>query len=97
MKAYLINYVSAGTKVKVICKGQGQIQRLHFSKNGRFGGIRVSQTHLVFFFSTMFNSLPNYNFIDWSKFNGFADDKINVTEKLIENWLPAFSPFPTIF
>ena len=33
---------------KVICKGQGQIYRLHFSKNGRLRGIRVSQTHLVF-------------------------------------------------
>ena len=42
-------YASAGTKVKVICIGQGQIQRLHFLKNGHFGGIRVSQTHLGFF------------------------------------------------
>ena len=24
-------YASAGTNVKVICKGQGQIERLHFS------------------------------------------------------------------
>ena len=39
-------YASAVVKVKVICKGQGNI-RLHFSKNGRFAGIRVSQTHLV--------------------------------------------------
>ena len=45
-------YISAGTKVKVICKGQGQISRLHFfkkkkKKNGCFGGISVSQTHLI--------------------------------------------------
>ena len=40
-------YTSAGTKVKVICKGQGQISRSHFPKNDRFGGISVSQTCLV--------------------------------------------------
>ena len=41
MKAHIIN--SAGTKAKVICKGQGQISRSHFSQNGRLGGISVSQ------------------------------------------------------
>ena len=39
-------YTSVGTKVNVICKGQGQISRSHLSKNG----LGVSQTHLVFFF-----------------------------------------------
>ena len=29
------------------------------------------------------NSLPNNKFLDWSKLKAFADDKINVTEKLI--------------
>ena len=29
-----------------------------------------------------FNSLPNDNILDWSKFKPFAYDKINVTEKL---------------
>ena len=29
-----------------------------------------------------FNSLPNYKSLDWSKIKAFADDKINVTEKL---------------
>ena len=29
-----------------------------------------------------FNSLPNYTFLDWSKFKVFADDKLNVTQKL---------------
>ena len=57
------------------------------------------------------NSLPNDKFLDSSKLKAFADDKINVTEKLnfdlgsVENnvekrrkcWLPAFSPFPTMF
>ena len=47
-------YASAGTKVKVICTGQGQIQRLHFSKNGRFGGICVSETHVVFYYFDYF-------------------------------------------
>ena len=57
------------------------------------------------------NSLPNDKNLDWSNFRAFADDKINVNEKLksglkrVENfvgkgekwWLPAFSPFPTMF
>ena len=47
-------YASAGTKVIVICIGQGQIQRLHFSKNGRFGGICVSETHVVFYYFDYF-------------------------------------------
>ena len=59
----------------------------------------------------IFNSLPNDKILDWSKLKAFADDKINVNQKLksdmgrIENivgegrkqWLPAFSPFPTMF
>ena len=32
--------------------------------------------------SKRFNSLPNDKILDWSKFKAFADDKINVTEKL---------------
>ena len=54
---------------------------------------------------------PNDKNLDWSKLNAFADDKINANEKLkfglerIENivgkrrkcWVPAFSPFPTMF
>ena len=57
------------------------------------------------------NPLPNNTFLDWSKFKAFADDKINVnlkTEILFgigrkhlwkrrKCWLPAFSPFPTMF
>ena len=42
-------YTSLGIKVKVICKGQGQISGSCFSKDGYFGGISVSQTHLVYF------------------------------------------------
>ena len=30
----------------------------------------------------MFNSLPHNKILDWSKFKAFADNKINVTEKL---------------
>ena len=29
-----------------------------------------------------FNSLPNDKFSDWSKLKAFADDKLNLTEKL---------------
>ena len=57
------------------------------------------------------NPLPKDKILDWSKLKAFADDKINVTKKLkfvvgwVENivgkrrkcWLPAFSPFPTMF
>ena len=49
--------------------------------------------------------------LDWSKFNAFADEKFNIAKMMIslcnrvENvvgkkrkcWLPAFSPFPTMF
>ena len=31
---------------------------------------------------TPFNSLPNHKILDWSKLKAFADNKINVTEKL---------------
>ena len=30
----------------------------------------------------VFNSLPNHKYLDWSKLKAFADDKINVTEKM---------------
>ena len=46
MKAHLID-THPGTKVKVICKDHGQISVSCFSKDGCFGGISVSQTHLV--------------------------------------------------
>ena len=42
-------YTSPCTKVKVMCKGQGQISGSCFSKDGCFGRISVSQIHLVFF------------------------------------------------
>ena len=58
-----------------------------------------------------FNSLPNDNILDWSKVKAFADHNINVTKilkfvlgngrkhsgKRRKCWLPAFSPFPTMF
>ena len=57
------------------------------------------------------NSLPNDNFLDGSKLKAFAENKLNLAEKLkfvserVENivgkekkcWLPAFSPFPIMF
>ena len=30
----------------------------------------------------LLNSLPNDKFLDWSKFKAFADDKLNLAEKL---------------
>ena len=30
----------------------------------------------------MFNALPNDNFLDWSKLKAFAEDKLNLAEKL---------------
>ena len=58
-----------------------------------------------------FHSLPNNKILDWSKFKTFVDDKINLNQNMkfdmggVENivgkkrkyWLPAFSPFPTMF
>ena len=43
-------YTSAGTKVKVICKGQSRVSRSHFSKNWLSWGHYVSQTHLIVLF-----------------------------------------------
>ena len=48
MKAHLIDpHLLVGTKVKVICKGQGQLSGSCFSNDGCLGGISVLQTHLV--------------------------------------------------
>ena len=57
-----------------------------------------------------FYSFPNHKILEQSKLKEFADDKINVTEKLKFVWeglktlwkkekmlLPVFSPFPTMF
>ena len=57
------------------------------------------------------NPLPNEKILDLSKLKAFADDKISVTQKLKfffgkgrkhcgnrrKCWLPAFSPFLTMF
>ena len=56
----------------------------------------------------VFKSLPNNKILDGTKLKTFANDKINVTEKLkfdlvrVENIVAkgenaAFSPFPTMF
>ena len=72
MKAYLINMhllvPRSRSSAKVKVKYKGYISQ----KNGRFGGIRVSQTHIV-------NSLPHNKILDLSKLKAFADNKINVT------------------
>ena len=36
----------------------------------------------LFYCTYCFNSLPNDKFSDWSKLKAFADDKLNLTEKL---------------
>ena len=57
------------------------------------------------------NSLPKTILFDWTKIKAFADDRLNVTKIVIyvldmgrkhhgkrrKCWLPAFSPFPTMF
>ena len=57
------------------------------------------------------NTLPNDKNVDFSKVKAFANNKSNVTQKLKfalgkgrkycgkrrKCWIPAFSPFPTIF
>ena len=66
--------------------------------------------HLINNFNTL-NSLANDKIFDRSKLKAFADDKISLTEKLKyvswerrkhcgkrrKCWLPALSPFPTMF
>ena len=60
MKAHLID-----THLKVICKGHGQISGSCFSKDGCFGGISVSQIHLVYIGKE--DHVPNI-----AKFNQFS-------------------------
>ena len=54
-------------KAYVICKGQGQISGSCFSKDGCFGGISVSQTHLVF-------SLKGFTEKDTDEIKGIFSD-----------------------
>ena len=70
MKDTSHQYTFPATKVKVICKAQGQISGSCFSKDRCFGGISVSQTHLV--------SLTLYQTTNFRP-TAFADNKINVT------------------
>ena len=65
-------------------------------------------THEV---GSSFNSVPNDKILDATKLKAFADGKINVAQMMIsvsvrarkhcgkrrKCWLPAFSPFPTMF
>ena len=62
-------------------------------------------------FIPLIKSIPNDKILDWSEFKAFADDKIDANEKISilfgkggkhcekrrKCWLPAFSPFPTMF
>ena len=61
--------------------------------------------------SLLLNPLPNGKILNVTKFKAFADDKFsvarmtfslpdtveNTVEKRSKIWLPAFSPFPTVF
>ena len=69
-----------------------------------FNQFKTNLNHMT----SWFNSLPNDKILNQSNSKDFADDKIEVTEKLdfvlgrVEKivrkcWLPAFSPFPTLF
>ena len=63
------------------------------------------------FFLQFLNSLPSEKILAWSKLKAFADNKLNFGWKLgirfskgrthcgkrRKCWLPAFSPFPTMF
>ena len=48
--------------------------KVTFLKNGRFGGISVSQTHLVCILNILFNPLPDDKISDWSYLKQIADD-----------------------
>ena len=73
--------------------------------------LNPNTTNQPIFPSLLFNSLTNDKFLDRSKLKAFADDKLNLAEKIEicfgkgrkhcgkrrKCWLPAFSPFPTVF
>ena len=81
------------------------------SDNPQIDEVKVGTLSVALYQKVMiFNSLPNKIF-DWFKLKAFADEKMNMTRK-IENgfgkcrkhcgkrrkcWLPAFSPFSTMF
>ena len=51
--------------------------------DGQFDEFECLSVKEVLFCVCLFsNSLPNNKFLDWSKLKAFADNKINVTEKL---------------
>ena len=84
--------------------GKGEINRIVFFPHNVFQNLNLK-------FQESFNSLPNNKITDQSKLKGFADDKMNVTQKneiyfmkgrkhcwkSRKCWLPAFSTFPTMF
>ena len=97
MKAHLIDthlVPRSRSSAKVKVKYQGHVSQ----KMGVLGGISVSQTHLFFFCYVFKNLFPivvkvgiawqrvkfllNGDFLDTSKLKAFANNKINVTEKL---------------
>ena len=58
--------ISKGVNYKIICD----------SCPVKWGRLHLQQV------STCVNSLPNHKILDWSKLKAYADDKINVTQKL---------------
>ena len=73
--------------------------------------MRKCQEPVLSVFLSMYSTLltlPNYKILALTKLKAFADDKIIVIEIYLEKkkkhcgkrrncWLPAFSPFPTMF
>ena len=53
-----------------------------FSKNVFFKRLLTYDCLQTRLCNTGFNSLPNEKILDWSKLKAFADDKINMSEKL---------------
>ena len=75
--------------------------RLFFSMSER---ILLDLLAFLFHFHCFVTSLPNDEILDWSQLKAFADNKINLIEKLryVLGWLEnivgkmAFSPFHTM-
>ena len=61
-------------RVRVISLRSRSNMKVTFLKNGRFGGISVSQTHLVCILNILFNPLPDDKISDWSYLKQIADD-----------------------
>ena len=79
-------YTSAGTKVKVICKGQSRVSRSHFSKTGYLGALCFTNTsYCSVFLSQRFSSPELPGVIMQSLYHGSEDWRFGMARNIYKN------------